>query len=78
LLFQGLIAVAAKLKSNQDIARRVRELADKREREAARASRGSRRQLNAIATNYRALAEALERTTPVAEKRRAKSPVDEV
>jgi hypothetical protein len=70
--------VAAKLRSNRDIARRVRELAEKREREAARASRGSRRQLNAIATNYRALADALERTTPVVEKRPAKPPADEI
>lgn len=57
------------LKTNVDIARRVRELAEKREREAARAPRGSRRQLNAIATTYRALAAELERGAGAPEKK---------
>lgn len=59
--------MTTKLRTNIDIAQRVRELAMKREREAARASRKIRQQLNAIASNYRALAEELERTLKVAE-----------
>ncbi|HWM49467.1 MAG TPA: hypothetical protein VNR11_21415 [Xanthobacteraceae bacterium] len=59
--------MTTKLRTNIDIAQRVRELAMKREREAARASRKIRQQLNAIASNYRALAEELERTVKVAE-----------
>lgn len=53
--------MTSKLRTNTEIARRVRELAEKRERAAARASRRDRRQLSAIATNYRALADELER-----------------
>jgi hypothetical protein len=70
--------VTTKLRTNFDIARRVREMADKRERAAARASRRSRQQLNAMATSYRALADALERGPgSVAEKQTDDLPVEE-
>jgi hypothetical protein len=70
--------VTTKLRTNFDIARRVREMADKRERAAARASRRSRQQLNAMATNYRALADELERgPDSVAEKQAAEPSVED-
>jgi hypothetical protein len=58
----GKMTVTDAVRSRADIARRVRVLADKRQREAARSSRRRvRDQLTAIATNYRALADELER-----------------
>ena len=53
-------------------------MADKRERAAARASRRSRQQLNAMATNYRALADELERGPgSVAEQQADDPPVED-
>ena len=49
------------VRKRAEIARRVRVLADKRQREAQRSSRRVGAQLNKIATNYRALADELER-----------------
>jgi hypothetical protein len=49
------------VRTRAEIARRVRVLADKRQREAERSSRKVRKQLTTIATNYRALADELER-----------------
>jgi hypothetical protein len=54
------------VRTRAEIARRVRVLADKRQREAARSSRRVGAQLNKIATNYRALADELERTPATA------------
>lgn len=55
--------MADALRSRAEIARRVRDLAQKRQREAARSSRRVKAQLTAIATNYLALADELERPT---------------
>ena len=64
------------VRSRAEIARRVRSLADKRQREAARASRKVRAQLTAIASSYRALADELERD-PSEVKAPAISPTQE-
>ena len=57
------MTVADPARTRAEIARRVRDLAHKRQREAARSSRRVKAQLNAIATNYLALADQLERPT---------------
>jgi len=59
----GIMTVAEPARTRAEIARRVRDLAQKRQREAARSSRSVKAQLNKIATNYLALADELERPT---------------
>ena len=61
------------VRTRAEIARRVRVLADKRQREAERSSRRVGAQLNKIATNYRALADELERA-PTTEQAPAITP----
>jgi hypothetical protein len=65
------------VRSRAEIARRVRVLADKRQREAARSSRKVRAQLTKIATSYRALADELEREPTTDVKAPAITPTQE-